>query len=114
MVAHEPLQRLFRCDLYCYVGVNNMRHRTVLFAVTILGISSLNAAERGKGLQLKDLPVVVQKAVRDNLQGAEIKHISKEKEFGVPQYEVETMLGGKARDFNVDSKGALLVIESAT
>ena len=59
MVAHEPLQRLFRCDLYCYVGVNNMRHRTVLFAVTILGISSLNAAERGKGLQLKDLPVVV-------------------------------------------------------
>ena len=30
------------------------------------------------------------------------------------QYEVESVLNGKSRDFNVDSKGALLVMEEGT
>lgn len=72
------------------------------------------AAENGKGLQLKDLPPAVQKAVRDNLQGGEIKRIAKEKEDGILQYEVESLVSGKARDFNVDAKGNLLVVEVAT
>jgi uncharacterized membrane protein YkoI len=60
---------------------------------------------------LKDLPAPVQKTVRDTLDGGEIKSISKEVEKGVTQYEVETMLNGKHRDFNVDAKGVLVVVE---
>jgi hypothetical protein len=48
------------------------------------------------------------------LKGGDIKSISKEKENGVTQYEVETMLNGKHRDFEVDTKGKLLVMEEET
>src|SRR5215471_490088 len=37
--------------------------------------------------------------------------ISKEVEKGVTQYEVETIVNDKHRDFNVDAAGALLVVE---
>jgi hypothetical protein len=68
----------------------------------------------GKKLTLKDLPPAVQKTVEANLNGAEIKNINKETEKGVVQYEVESLLNGKHRDFNVDSKGTLLVVEEET
>src|SRR6516162_6345358 len=64
-----------------------------------------------KSLQLKALPPDAQKTVQDTLKGGEIKNISKEVEKGVTQYEVESMLNGKHRDFNVDAKGKLIVIE---
>ena len=44
----------------------------------------------------------------------EIRNIGKETENGVAQYEVETMLNGKHRDFEVDTKGVLLVVEEET
>ena len=65
----------------------------------------------GASLQLKDLPAAVQKTVRDTLKGGQIGNISKETEKGVAQYEVETTLNGRHRDFNVDVKGKLVVIE---
>ena len=52
---------------------------------------------------MKDLPAAVQKTVSDNLNGGEIRNIGKETEHGVTQYEVETTLNGKHRDFNVDN-----------
>ncbi len=64
-----------------------------------------------KTLALKDLPPAVQKTVQQEAKGAEIKNISKETEKGVAQYEIETMLNGKHRDFDVDTKGTLLVVE---
>ncbi len=64
-----------------------------------------------KGVPMKTLPAAVQKTVQEEAKGADIKNISKETEKGVTQYEVETMLNGKHRDFNVDTKGALLVVE---
>src|SRR5216684_6441480 len=67
-----------------------------------------------KRLTLKDLPAAAQKTVEANLNGAEIKNINKETEKGVVQYEVESLLNGKHRDFNVDSKGTLLVVEEET
>jgi hypothetical protein len=84
---------------------------TILLAIASLAGSAL-AAE--KSLQLKDLPAAVQKTVTDTLKGGEIKNIGKEVEKGVTQYEVETMLNGKHRDFNVDSKGTLVVVEEET
>lgn len=69
---------------------------------------------QAKGLQIRDLPVAVQKTVQANLKGARIKNIGKETEDGVEQFEIETILAGRARDFNVDAKGTLLVVEEAT
>jgi len=91
-----------------------MRIATVLLAILVLGGSAQAQEKKGKGLQLKDLPAAVQKTVQANLKGGEIRNISKEKEDGVEQYEVETMLNGKTRDFDVDSKGTLLVTEEGT
>jgi hypothetical protein len=83
--------------------------RLLAFALTLtLGIAS--AAK----LTLKDLPPAVQKTVQDNLKGGEIKTISKETEHGVTQYEIESMLDGKHRDFNVDTKGTLVAMEEET
>lgn len=96
-----------------------MRTLTVLFAMGSLVIVALGGfavaqEKKGKGLQLKDLPAGVLKTVQDNLKGGEIKNIGKEKEDGVEQYEVESVLNGKSRDFNVDTKGNLLLVEEAT
>ncbi|HXB72478.1 MAG TPA: hypothetical protein VNY05_29845 [Candidatus Acidoferrales bacterium] len=82
----------------------------ILLVISLAG--AIFAAE--KSLQLKDLPPAVQKTVQDTLKGGEIKNIGKEVEKGVSQYEVESMLKGKHRDFNVDSKGTLLVVEEET
>ena len=82
-----------------------------LIAFTFLALSGIAAA---KGLQLKDLPAAVQKTVQEQTKGAEIKTISKETEKGVTQYEIETIVNGKHRDFNVDTKGGLIVVEEET
>src|ERR1700694_6039500 len=91
---------------------------TALVAGSLIAASSGGSArakeKRGKGLQLKDLPASVQKTVHENLKGGEIKSIGKEKEDGIEQYEIETLLNGKGRDFNVAPDGRLLVIEEAT
>jgi len=95
-----------------------MRTLTVWLAMGLLAIVAGGFAvaqeKKGKSLQLKDLPTAVQKTVQDNLKGGEIKSIGKEKEDGVEQYEVETLLNGKSRDLNVDVKGNLLVVEEST
>lgn len=64
-----------------------------------------------KSIAVKDLPAAVQKTVQEQSKGAEIKNIAKEKEKGAWQYEVETMLNGKHRDFNVAADGKLIVVE---
>src|SRR5260370_28311434 len=86
--------------------------------VTVRVILSLVAAGAlamaAKSLAVKDLPPAVQKTVQEQANGAEIKNISKETEKGVTQYEVETIVNGKHRDFNVDTKGGLVVVEEET
>lgn len=91
-----------------------MRALTVLLVISALGSSATAQEAKGKGLQLKSLPAPVQKTVQANLNGGQIKNIAKEKEDGIEQFEVETALNGKVRNFNVDSKGTLLVIEEET
>jgi hypothetical protein len=72
------------------------------------------AATPARKLALKDLPLAVQKTIQDESKGAEIKNIGKETGRGVAQYEVETILSGKHRDLNVDTKGVLLLVEEET
>ena len=83
-----------------------------LIAAAFGGVA-LAQESKGKSLHLKDLPPNVQKTVQDTLKGGEIKTIGKEKENGIEQYEIETTLNGKARDFNVGVDGRLLVVEEA-
>ena len=83
--------------------------QTLTALLTVVAISGLATA--AKSLQVKDLPAAVQKTVQDTLKGGEIKNITKEVEKGVTQFEVESMLNGKHRDFNVDAKGKLIVVE---
>ena len=82
-----------------------------LLVIVALGSAAWSAE---KSLALKSLPPAVQKTVQDNLKSGEIKNISKETERGVAQYEIETVLSGKHRDFNVDAKGNLLLVEEET
>jgi hypothetical protein len=96
-----------------------VRIPTLTFAIGSLMIVALRGSavaqeNKEKSLQLIDLPAAVQKTVQDTRKGGEIKKISKEKEDGVDQYEVKTMLNGKSRDFDVDVKGNLLVVEEST
>jgi len=86
-----------------------IRLNTTLLALPVL--AALVCPLSAKSLLLKDLPAPVQKTVQETLKGGEIKNISKEVEKGVTQYEVESLLGGKHRDFNVDAKGKLIVVE---
>jgi hypothetical protein len=83
-------------------------NRTCIAFVTLAGLAA------AASLKLKDLPGAVQKTVQEQTKGAEIKSISKETEKGVTQYEIETILNGKHRDFNVDTKGNLVVVEEET
>ena len=86
--------------------------RKMKIGLAFLTLSALTAG--AAGLQLKDLPAAVQKTVQETLKGGQIRNISREKENGVTQYEVETMLNGKHRDFEVDAAGKLLVVEEET
>jgi uncharacterized membrane protein YkoI len=88
-----------------------MRTLTITIALAAL---CLTTAIAQKKLTLKDLPPAVQKTVQEQLKGGEIKAISKETEKGVTQYEIESLLNGKHRDFNVDTKGTLVVMEEET
>ena len=81
--------------------------------VLCLGVSYAQE-KKEKSLALKDLPPAVQKTIQAELKGGEIKSIGKEKEGGVTQYEVETVVSGKHRDFEVDTTGKLLVVEEET
>jgi hypothetical protein len=78
-----------------------------------LGVSYAQE-KKEKSLALKDLPPAVQKTIQAEVKGGEIKNIGKETEDGVAQYEVETVVNGKHRDLNVDTKGKLLLVEEET
>ena len=85
----------------------NRLFNVVLATAAFAGMSLVAA----KSLNVKDLPAAVQKTVMEHAKGGEIKNIVKETEKGVTSYEVESLLNGKHRDFNVDTKGVLLVME---
>lgn len=88
-----------------------MRTSVCVAVLTLLPFSVVFAQKK---LSLQDLPPDVQKGIQAELKGGEIKSIGKETEHGVAQYEVETILNGKHRDFNVDTKGKVLLVEEET
>jgi uncharacterized membrane protein YkoI len=92
-----------------------MRKFTGIMALLVLCVGAAFAQEKKeKTLALRDLAPAVQKTILAELKGGEIKRIGKEREDGVAQYEVETVLNGKHRDFNVDTNGKLILVEEET
>jgi hypothetical protein len=96
-----------------------MRKITTLFAaaslvVGLCGEHALAQASKPKGLRVQDLPASVQATIQETLKGGVVKNITKEKEDGIEQYEIESTLNGKSRDFNVAADGRLLVVEETT
>jgi uncharacterized membrane protein YkoI len=81
--------------------------------VTLLAATLLAGAAEQK-LALKDLPPAVQKTVQDQTKGADIRAISKATENGKTSYEIETMVNGKHRDFDIDAQGAVTEVEDET
>ena len=94
-------------------GRSGLRKGMIMTRILIV-LLVIAAVALAKKLEMKDLPPAVQKTVQAEMQGAQVKNISKETEHGVTQYEIETLLNGKRRDFNVDTKGTLLVVEEET
>jgi hypothetical protein len=84
--------------------------QTLAFLLSTAALAVL-AMAAARSLQVKDLPPAVRETVQAQTRNAEIKNISKETEKGVAQYEVETLVNGRHRDFNVDTKGGLVVVE---
>jgi uncharacterized membrane protein YkoI len=82
--------------------------------IVLFAVLSFELAFGEKTLKVSDLPPVVLKTVQEQLKGGEIKNISKETEKGVVQFEVESMLNGRHRDFNIDIKGNLIAVEEET
>jgi len=92
-----------------------MRKSAAITVFLGLYLAAAFAQEKNeKTLALKDLAPAVQKTIQAELKGGEIKRIGKETEDSAAQYEVETMLNGKHRDSNVDTKGKLLLVEEET
>jgi uncharacterized membrane protein YkoI len=85
-----------------------------ILSVIAAAMALCSAVFAEKQLQLQDLPPAVHETVQAELKGAEIKSLTSETEHGRTQYEVETLVNGKHRDFEVDTKGKLLVVEEET
>ena len=83
-----------------------------LFVALLAAAVLAFAAE--KSVALKDLPPAVEKTVQDQTKGADIKSISKEMEKGKINYEVETTVNGKHRDFDIDAQGVVTEVEDET
>src|SRR5438045_1035385 len=62
-------------------------------------------------VDLSKLPPAVRATIDAETKNATVKHVSKETEKGKVQYEVETTVNGKSRDFLVDPSGKLLEVE---
>lgn len=92
-----------------------------LLGICLLLAGAVLAQEKGKGekpekggekkMTLRSLPPAVQKTVKEQTQGATILGISKEVEDGKTQYEVETKVNGRTRDFIVAADGKLMDVE---
>jgi uncharacterized membrane protein YkoI len=80
--------------------------------VAVLSVAFLvTAAASEKKVQMKDLPLAVQKAVEAETKGATLKGLAKAVEKGQTFYEAETTVNGHTRDLLFDATGKLVEIE---
>src|SRR5262245_21678808 len=68
-------------------------------------------ARPARAIDLSQYPAPVRETIQRETQHATLKGVSKEKEKGQTQYEVETIVDGKSRDLLLDPAGKILEIE---
>jgi hypothetical protein len=80
-----------------------------LVAVAAVSLTLVASAE--KKVPRSALPPAVEKTVREQSKGADIKGILSETEDGVFQYEIEMTVNGHGRDIAIAKDGTLLEVE---
>jgi hypothetical protein len=88
--------------------------RCLMKATLLVVLLTCAAIAAEKPVKMKDLPAAVQKTVQEQIQGADLKGLSKEVENGKTFYEAETMRDGKSRDILMDTSGQIVEVEEAT
>jgi len=99
-----------------------MRSATAFTIVTVLGMtlaaaqppaakSSAATSRPAARVDLSKYPAPVRATIEAETKNATIKKVTKETKKGQVQYEVETIVNGHTRDFNVDPSGKILVDE---
>ena len=98
--------------------MNVMRSLGLLVAVSAVaaGLASAQgakapAAKAPKTIDLSKYPAPVRATIEAETKNATIKGVSKETEKGKTEYEVETIVDGRTRDFMVDPAGKVTVVE---
>jgi len=71
----------------------------------------LQALATDKPMKLSDMPLAVQKTIREQTRGATIIGTLTEIENGETFYECESLQNGRTRDFLVDKTGSVVEIE---
>ena len=64
-----------------------------------------------KSIDLSRYPAAVRATIEAETKNATVKSVKKEMEKGKTQYEVETIVNGKTRDFLVDPAGKVIEVE---
>jgi uncharacterized membrane protein YkoI len=67
------------------------------------------AAERR--IRMRNLPIAVQQAVKDQSKGATIRGLTKEVENGKTEYEAELTVNGHGKDISFDAEGRIVSVE---
>ena len=83
-------------------------------ATGALVLSAATIAAGGQKILEADLPPAVRQAIARETAGATVKSYTREVEHGTTMFEVETTVGGHARDLLFDATGTLVEVEEAT
>ncbi len=87
-----------------------MMKRLYLVALPLVVLSNVVPAQE-KTIAEADLPVAVQKVVREQSQGATIKGFTSEVELGKTVYEAKLMVNGHTKDIEMSEDGNINEIE---
>ena len=87
--------------------------KPIRFVSLMLAVSMQTSApaKPARKVDLSQYPGPVRETIQRETQHATLKGVSKEKEKGQTQYEVETIVDGKSRDLLLDPTGKILEIE---
>ena len=75
----------------------------------LLIASSVTLAETP--VKMADLPPAVQKTVKQQMDGATLRGLSKETEHGKTTYEAELTVNGTHKDLTIDADGKIIEVE---
>ena len=91
--------------------------RTLRISIAVAAGLALGAAlqaggkEKEKKIQKSDMPAAVQKAADQESAGATVKGYSEETENGAVVYQVDLVVGGRAKEILIGGDGVVVAIE---